>query len=312
MASVTDLDLRLLRVFMAVARAGSFTAAQAVLNVSQSTVSNHMAALEDRLGYRLCQRGRVGFALTEKGKAIFDQAERLFSAIDDFESASASLKGELAGELRIGLSDNMVSDPASPVAETFRRFSARKHSVFVGLSIQPPHDLQHAVLDGRLHAAVGSFARTVSGLNHHHLYDESNGFYCGRGHALFEGGSDGMSVECLGQYRVVARGYWQLEDMYRLGLRRADATVDEMEALLVLVLSGGYLGFLPDHYAAPWVARGDLRQIFRGRLCHTARFDVITRKGMAPSPVLGAFLADLAAVRGAPLTVEEDHLPLPA
>lgn len=312
MTSVTDLDLRLLRVFMAVARAGSFTAAQAALNISQSTVSNHMAALEDRLGYRLCQRGRVGFALTEKGRAIFNQAERLFGAIDTFESAAASLKGELAGELHLGLSDNMVTDADSPVVETFRRFSARKHSVFVSLSIKPPHDLQHAVLDGRLHAAIGSFARSVTGLNHQRLYDESNGFYCGRGHPLFAAQATDLPIDCIADYRVVARGYWQLEDMYRLGLRRADATVDEMEALLVLVLSGGYLGFLPDHYAAPWVARGEVRQIFAGRLRHVAHFDVITRKGMAPSPVLNAFLKDLETVRGQPLAVEQDDILRPA
>jgi DNA-binding transcriptional LysR family regulator len=61
MVGVSDFDLRLLRVFVAIAEAGSFTAAQMVLNLGQSTISNQMAALEQRLGYRLCERGRSGF-----------------------------------------------------------------------------------------------------------------------------------------------------------------------------------------------------------------------------------------------------------
>ncbi len=43
-------DLRLLRVFVAVVEARGFTAAQTVLNVGASTISNHISALETRSG----------------------------------------------------------------------------------------------------------------------------------------------------------------------------------------------------------------------------------------------------------------------
>ena len=56
-----DVDLRLLRVFLAVADAGSFSGAQAQLNVGGSTISLHMRELEKRVGFRLCERGRGGF-----------------------------------------------------------------------------------------------------------------------------------------------------------------------------------------------------------------------------------------------------------
>ena len=51
--NVTDLDLRLLRIFACVVKCGGFTAAQAELNMSQSNISMHIASLEKRLGYRL-------------------------------------------------------------------------------------------------------------------------------------------------------------------------------------------------------------------------------------------------------------------
>ncbi len=69
LANLSEGDLRLLRVFAKVVEAGGFSAAQIELNVSQSTISTHMTALEQRLGVRLCERGRAGFQPHRKGQA---------------------------------------------------------------------------------------------------------------------------------------------------------------------------------------------------------------------------------------------------
>jgi hypothetical protein len=55
-------DLHLLRLFVTVVEAGGFSAAQGVLGLSQPSISQQMAKLETRLGYRLCSRGKGGFA----------------------------------------------------------------------------------------------------------------------------------------------------------------------------------------------------------------------------------------------------------
>ena len=66
MFSFSETDLRLLKVFRTVVDSGGFAAAQSELNIGTSTISSHMATLEQRLGAKLCQRGRVGFQLTDK------------------------------------------------------------------------------------------------------------------------------------------------------------------------------------------------------------------------------------------------------
>ena len=86
LSNLSESDIRLLRVFSAVVDAGGFSAAQIDLNVSQSTISTHMTALEQRLNVRLCERGRSGFRLTERGQLIYQAAQRLFAAIDEFRS----------------------------------------------------------------------------------------------------------------------------------------------------------------------------------------------------------------------------------
>lgn len=66
LSTVTDLDLRLIRVFLAIVDAGGVSAAQDVLGVGQSTISSQLATLETRLDFRLCERGRGGFRLTAR------------------------------------------------------------------------------------------------------------------------------------------------------------------------------------------------------------------------------------------------------
>ena len=72
--------------FIAVVEARGFTAAQTHLNVSGPTVSNHIAALETRLGVKLCQRGRAGFRLTPEGELVYRETQRLFAGVEEFRA----------------------------------------------------------------------------------------------------------------------------------------------------------------------------------------------------------------------------------
>src|SRR5579864_938231 len=74
---LSDLDLRLIRVFLSVLDAGGVSAAQTALNVSQSTISTQLATLETRLGFRLCERGRAGFRLTPRGEQFAQACRQL-------------------------------------------------------------------------------------------------------------------------------------------------------------------------------------------------------------------------------------------
>ena len=67
---ISDLDLRLLRVFQAVAECRGLAAAELRLGITRSTISTYLADLETRMGVRLCERGRGGFELTEDGQRV--------------------------------------------------------------------------------------------------------------------------------------------------------------------------------------------------------------------------------------------------
>ena len=71
LAQVSDFDIRLLKLFRSVVECGGFSAAESVLGIGRSAISQQMSDLEQRLGLRLCQRGRAGFALTEEGREVY-------------------------------------------------------------------------------------------------------------------------------------------------------------------------------------------------------------------------------------------------
>src|SRR5579863_293973 len=69
---VSNSDLTSLAVFRSVVEHRSFLGAQVALGLSQSAVSFHIKGLEQRLGFRLCRRGRSGFELTDRGAIVYD------------------------------------------------------------------------------------------------------------------------------------------------------------------------------------------------------------------------------------------------
>jgi DNA-binding transcriptional LysR family regulator len=77
-------------------------------------------------------------------------------------------------------------------------------------------------------------------------------------------------------------------------LKRA-ATGFDQEAIATLVLSGRYLGFLPDHYADSFVKRRLLRAVHPERFHYTCRFAAVMRRSPQPSRAVHAFVRCLLA-----------------
>jgi len=68
------------------------------------------------------------------------------------------------------------------------------------------------------------------------------------------------------------------------------ATASDREGIAFLILTGEYIGFLPDHYAANWVAREELHALNAGSLYFNTRLALVTRQGRRPNSVLDSFL----------------------
>jgi DNA-binding transcriptional LysR family regulator len=95
------MDWDKLRVFHAVAQAGSFTHAGESLGLSPSSISRQIAALEDSLHVSLFHRHARGLQLTEQGETLYEVAKDVFSRLAMAETVVSEARDKPTGPLRI-------------------------------------------------------------------------------------------------------------------------------------------------------------------------------------------------------------------
>ena len=301
---VSGSDLRLLKVFDAVVRHGGFAAAQAELGVGPSTISNHITSLEQRLGVSLCQRGRGGFKLSEKGKLVFAETQRLLRHMEEFSVGVSSLKGQLVGEIKVGLVDTIATDPASRLHDAFAQYLSVPNDIRFEVSQNQPQELLQKVLSGSLDVAIGSFPHKAAGLTYRPLHRETHSLYCGAAHPLFAKPESQLSLPALLKEDTVGRGYWRDRHHADIGFENIKAVVYEIEPQLVLIRSGKFIGYLPEHYAASWVRQGELRCLSPLAPSFDCGFDLVVKKGLKPSQALAFLIACIEEVH-APNQIEQ-------
>nr|WP_280520458.1 LysR family transcriptional regulator [Phaeobacter sp. J2-8] len=114
-----NLDVTVLRSFVAVAQTGGVTRAAGFLNLTQSAVSMQLKRLEELLGLELLDRTARRIALTAAGEQLLGYARRMVELNDEaFSKLTAS---EYAGEIRLGVPHDIVY-PVIPLV--LQRFAA--------------------------------------------------------------------------------------------------------------------------------------------------------------------------------------------
>jgi len=95
------MDWDKLRIFHAVAEAGSFTHAGEMLNLSQSAVSRQISALEESLNVPLFHRHARGLILTEQGELLYRTAHEVFAKLAMAEAQLTESKERPRGPLKV-------------------------------------------------------------------------------------------------------------------------------------------------------------------------------------------------------------------
>lgn len=305
MKRIMDMDLRLLRVFVAVVEAGGYSGAQTTLNIGSSTISLHMSDLEKRLGFRLCERGRSGFELTDRGRTAYEETKRILTQLDDFSGSMATLRKRLAGRLLLGMVDCLTTHPEFPLVRALRAFNELDHEVQVELVVSSRLELERMVSNGHLHAAVVPYVRKINGLEFRPVLREEHHLFVGRGHPFYDRTPGVFTTEEISRQQFVLRGYQEQFDLTHFSPATYTATVHSMEGMLVLLLTGAYIGFLPDHYAREWVEKGDLRLIEASDFSYSSRHMLITRRAAKMPSALTTFLSLMDAATAATPPVRE-------
>jgi LysR family transcriptional regulator, transcriptional activator for bauABCD operon len=241
---LTERDFRLLGIFRVVAEAGGVTAAEERLGMERSTISRSLQALEGRVGGTLCSRGLTGFKLTELGEKVFRASLAARDAILRAEDKLAESMGTLTGELMLGIADYTITNPECRIAEAINQFHVVAPAVETHLSIRPPPELIVDVLMRRLEFAIVAVPSARFKLASLPLFDEDFRLF------VRQSETEGVQLKQLaakGFAIVMREDNWQSEALAaELGLAQRGVGRG-LEAVAILVASGGYVGFLPTH-----------------------------------------------------------------
>src|SRR5918996_276470 len=133
------LDVRRMRVLREVVASGSFSAAAEALHLSQSAVSQQVAALEREVGQPLLERTSAGPKLTPAGQTLVAHADAVIARLEEAERELAEIAGLEGGTLRVM---SFPTASATLLTRAMSIFHARFPSVDLHFSEgEPEHSL---------------------------------------------------------------------------------------------------------------------------------------------------------------------------
>jgi DNA-binding transcriptional LysR family regulator len=114
------MNLTQIRSLIAIAEAGSFTAAAETLGITQSGMSQALAALEENLGVQLVVRQRHGVELTAFGEHALEHARAALAHLEAIRRAAAEASGQETGALRLAAFPSVFATVLPPLLRRFR------------------------------------------------------------------------------------------------------------------------------------------------------------------------------------------------
>lgn len=197
-----------MRVFLAVADAGSFAAAADQLALSRPAVSRHVAQLESRLGVRLIQRTTRRLSLTSEGEAFLARTRELLAGVEEAEAEAGARSAEPAGLLRVNVP---VTFGVLHLAALWPKFRARHPGVRLDLTLS---DRQVDLVDEGFDLAVRIAALPDSTLVSRQLAS-TRMVLCAAPAYLRRRGRPRQPQD-LAAHDVIAYSYWSPRDEWAL------------------------------------------------------------------------------------------------
>lgn len=243
------MDWDKLRVFHAVAEAGSFTHAGDTLNLSQSAVSRQISALEEALSVPLFHRHARGLILTEQGEALNRTVREVFAKLAMTEALLAESKEKPAGRLKVTTTHSFG---VTWLAPRLKNFITAHPDVTVSLLLDDT-DLDLAMREADV--AIRMHPPHQPDLIQRHLGELKSRIWASPEYAKTHGLPE--TVDELDKHKLILFGDRKppVPDVDWLGdLGRKDGTarrgaleINSLQAILACIRAGLGIGAIPDY-----------------------------------------------------------------
>lgn len=301
--SDTTMNLKQLEVYLAVAESGSFSRGAEATFITQSTVSQHIAALESELGVKLLDRTSRGALLTEGGKLLLDHARRVVADARETERAMRRFRGMEDAALRIGGStipgDYMI--PAS-----LPLFLARYPGIQLTLIQGDSREVVDKVASETVELGIVGSRFDDEGIAFTPFGRDEIRLVAAPGHPLAGRGT--VAAAELAQHDFIAREAGSgtaravAEALTRAGIDpaalRVRAGLGSTEAVKHAVAGGLGIAFLSEMSVKKEVTRGELAELAVEGLAISRHFYLAERAGRELSPAARSFAALMVEIYG--------------
>ncbi|MEM5527575.1 LysR family transcriptional regulator [Gammaproteobacteria bacterium AS21] len=261
---LADIDIKLLRIFKAVVDAQGVTAAEAELNLANSTISNYLSDLEKRLDMRLCERGRKGFVVTKQGHLVYEASVELLDALHKFRNTINDSHQLLAGELHIICAEHTLGINDFCIVKAIDDFKESAPNVNMTISVMESNTIVGAIADNKADIGITVPLHSYPKLHTIDLFKETMLLYCAGKHPLFTADTHSLNIDELLTYDFVESPRLRAGQETHVDVKKwhMASKAHHQEARMSLILSGHYLGFLPQQLVEQWRLQEQLKPLF--------------------------------------------------
>ncbi len=243
-------DIKLLRVFYAVASCNGFTAAEPVLRMQRPNISAAIKKLEERLDLVLCHRGRGGFQMTKEGEVVFQETKRIFNAFDNFVFNLKSLHDDYSGHITLVIMSSLPLNVLDAVSKAVKSTMKKFDDIHVNIQTRLYNEVEHVALSGECHLVLSTYDMVKpESVTFHPVEVACEGrLYCAPSHPLAKYGANlpaDVRIEdypAIGISGMSSANY--IQDERRMSIQTFS---DSYDACLAAIMTGEYVGLLPDY-----------------------------------------------------------------
>ncbi len=163
-------DPRLLRAFVTIIEAGSFTLAAERLHMTQSTVSQQLARLEQAVGKQLIDRNARPLQLTSAGEYLISYARRILALQQEAQNVLGDPTGTIP--IHIGLPEDIMN---TDMALALSAFSKQHRSIRLDVTAGLSRDLMEGYRNGQFDLVI--VKETLASADHHATFPEEMGWF---------------------------------------------------------------------------------------------------------------------------------------
>lgn len=255
-----DLPPRVLRYFVALAEAGSYTRAAAALHISIPSLSQQIRKTENELGVTLLERDHRGANLTPAGEELLDFARQILTLHDVAISRVRARHVSAPAQIRIGFYTTIAGPRTHPILDALRSIAPATLIELVHLTWG---DQVTAVTEGRVDASFARPPFTASGVVTHPVLTEDRVLIMSTRHPL--AAKEFVTVADLADVVQVAtenvpedwRRWWALDPRPDGSNATYGTTIHSMEEMLEVIATSDTVGITASS-VADTMPRGDL------------------------------------------------------